>query len=62
MADLNGAPFTVDPKKGTFTITGTIAKTGKRSASGKSLVFYSTQGNADVGDGFVLGMNLYKKA
>ena len=33
---------------------------GEISASGKSTVFFSTKGNKDIGDGYMLGVNLYK--
>lgn len=33
---------------------------GHPSASGKSQVIASTEGNADVGNGMKLGLNLYK--
>ena len=35
---------------------------GTPSASRKSIVFFSTNGNVQVGDGYVIGINLYKKA
>ena len=34
---------------------------GVPSQSGKSLVFFSTNGNTEIGDGFVIGINLYRK-
>ena len=34
---------------------------GIPSQSGKSLVFFSTNGNTEIGDGFVIGINLYRK-
>mgnify|MGYP006403927247 CR=1 FL=1 len=34
---------------------------GVPSESGKSLVFFSTKGNKEINDEFVLGVNLYKK-
>jgi len=37
------------------------AKT-KPSASGKTLIIASSQGNKDIGDGIVMGLNIYKYA
>ena len=34
---------------------------GIPSASGKTLVFFSTHGNIEIGDGFVIGINMYRK-
>ena len=34
---------------------------GVPSGSGKSLVFFSTKGNVKLNDGFVIGVNLYRK-
>ena len=34
---------------------------GIPSASGKSLVFFSTNGNQEIGEGFVVGINCYRK-
>ena len=33
---------------------------GKPSASGKSLVHYTTSGNISINDGFKIGLNLYR--
>ena len=30
------------------------------SASGKTLVYFSTRGNKEINDGYVVGINLYK--
>ena len=35
---------------------------GTRSASGKSVVLYSTRGNKTLATGEVVGINLYRKA
>lgn len=35
---------------------------GTPSASGKSLVFFSTHGNIKLNDGYVIGINLYRKS
>ena len=35
---------------------------GELSASGKSKVFFSTRGNQKLNDGYVVGINLYRKA
>jgi len=35
---------------------------GHRSASGKTVVFFSTHGNQPIDDGYSVGINLYKKA
>jgi hypothetical protein len=37
-----------------------LKEKGRESASGKSMVIASTEGNADVGNGMKLGLNLYK--
>ena len=34
---------------------------GIPSQSGKTLVFFSTHGNIEIGDGFVIGINMYRK-
>jgi|TARA_R100000049_G_C1875589_1_gene33762 hypothetical protein len=34
---------------------------GIPSASGKTLVFFSTHGNIEIGDGFTIGINMYRK-
>ena len=34
---------------------------GTPSGSGKSLVFFSTNGNREINEGYVIGVNLYKK-
>ena len=34
---------------------------GHRSASGKTVVFFSTHGNKPIADDYVVGINLYKK-
>jgi len=34
---------------------------GSRSASGKTMVFFSTHGNQPIADGYIVGINLYKK-
>ena len=34
---------------------------GTPSTSGKSLVFFSTNGNREINEGYVIGVNLYKK-
>ena len=34
---------------------------GVPSASGKSVVYFTTSGNTEIGDGFVIGINLYRK-
>jgi len=36
--------------------------TGTRSASGKSVVLFSTHGNLPINDGVVVGINAYRKA
>lgn len=41
-------------------IVNVAIKEGKRSASGKSTIYFSTGGNITVGDGYKLGINLYK--
>lgn len=37
-----------------------IDENGKPSATGKTLVLYSTRGNQKVEGGYVIGINLYK--
>ena len=34
---------------------------GVPSASGKSVVYFTTSGNTDIGDGYTIGINLYRK-
>ena len=34
---------------------------GIPSQSGKTLVFFSTHGNIEIGDGFTIGINMYRK-
>ena len=36
--------------------------TGKLSSSHKSKVFFTTNGNIKLDDGYVVGVNLYRKA
>lgn len=35
---------------------------GEKSASGKSVVVFSTRGNLKLDDGHIVGINLYRKA
>lgn len=35
---------------------------GIPSASGKTLVYFSSRGNKEINDGYVVGINLYKPA
>ena len=49
-----------DGKK--LTITVDLAAATERSASGKTAVVASTQGNQAVGDGWIVGLNVYRKA
>ena len=52
----------VDSKKEKLTITVDLTQDGKVSASGKSLVFASTEGNISVENtDLTLGLNLYRK-
>jgi hypothetical protein len=51
-----------DPTTKTLTLVIDYSKEGKRSASGKSLVLASTEGNQKVNStGLTLGLNLYTK-
>ena len=34
---------------------------GVPSASGKSVVYFTTSGNTDIGDGYTIGINLIRK-
>jgi hypothetical protein len=34
---------------------------GIPSQTGKTLVFFSTHGNIEIGDGFTIGINMYRK-
>lgn len=34
---------------------------GVPSASGKSVVYFTTSGNTDIGNGYTIGINLYRK-
>jgi hypothetical protein len=34
---------------------------GTPSASGKTLVYFSTRGNMPINDGYVVGINLYRR-
>jgi hypothetical protein len=34
---------------------------GVPSASGKSVVYFSTSGNSEIDGGYVIGINLYRK-
>ena len=51
---------TIEVKDGRLIINVALDTQGKRSASGKSVIYYSTGGNITVGDGYKLGINLYK--
>jgi hypothetical protein len=51
----------IEEGKGVLVIRIDMTKEGKLSASGKSKVIASTQGNVAVGAGMYLGVNLYRK-
>jgi len=34
---------------------------GVPSASGKSVVYFTTSGNKELADGYIIGINLYRK-
>ncbi len=51
--------FVTDKKK--LTITVDLSKSHGESKSGKSTIIASTQGNENIGDGIVVGLNVYKK-
>ena len=53
--------MSVEKKGNIVTIKITLPEEGTLSASGKSEVFGSTHGNQPIGNGLVLGLNLYKK-
>ena len=55
-------PDTMKVENGRLIVDVALPKIGERSASGKSDVFFTTHGNVVIEGGFVLGMNLYKKA
>ena len=42
-------------------VVDVVLSGGIPSASGKSLVFFSTHGNMEMGDGFTIGINMYRK-
>ena len=48
-----------DKKK--LTITVDLTKNHGASKSGKSTIIASTQGNENIGNGIVVGLNVYKK-
>lgn len=54
--------YVVDKKSHKLVITIDLGKKGQPSKSGKSLVIASTKGNADIGNGIMLGINCYKPA
>jgi len=35
---------------------------GQLSTSGKNTVLFTTRGNKEINDGFIIGVNLYKRA
>ena len=47
-------------ENGRLIINVPIFTIGQESKTGKSTVFFSTQGNIVINDGFVIGINLYK--
>jgi hypothetical protein len=51
----------VDEATKIVTITIDYNGAGSPSASGKSMVFASSEGNQKIGDDLVLGLNLYRK-
>ena len=51
---------TIEVKDGRLIINVALDSKGKISTSGKSKIYYSTAGNITVGDGYKLGVNLYK--
>lgn len=51
----------VDAVAKLVTISIDYSGQGNPSASGKSQVFASTEGNQKIEDGLVLGLNLYRK-
>ncbi len=50
----------IEIKDGRLIVNVALDGNGKKSASGKSVIYYSTGGNITVGDGYKLGINLYK--
>lgn len=50
----------IDVKGNVLTIKVKLDAKTKPSASGKTLIIASSQGNKDIGDGIVMGLNIYK--
>lgn len=50
----------VEVKGNILTIKVKLDAKTKPSASGKTLIIASSQGNKDIGDGVVMGLNIYK--
>ncbi|KKL76652.1 hypothetical protein LCGC14_2042750 [marine sediment metagenome] len=57
-----GKPDIIEVKDGRLHIDVALAENPKASASGKSHVHFSTHGNQPLEDGYVVGINLYKKS
>lgn len=51
---------TIKVENGRLIVDVAIDAKGRPSATGKTLVVYSTRGNQKLNDGYVIGINLYK--
>ena len=59
---MTGKPDIIEVKDGRLHIDVALAENPAVSASGKSRVHFSTHGNKPLEDGYVVGINLYKKS
>ena len=59
--DLEMTNVKIKVEKKMLTITVDLSKDSGPSKSGKSTIIASTQGNESIGDGIIVGLNVYKK-
>ena len=55
-------PDVMKVEDGRLIVDVALEETGHPSSTGKTTVFFTTNGNKPIDAGFVLGVNLYRKA